>query len=273
MYAQDFEYDGMRLSDFGLMICTFNSSGVSTVSSGADISFNIAKSNGSNKFSFYGSKYDSYYTMTFEICKSDLYGTKNYIEPNVESSLQRWLCRKDGYHKLSFVKEGYEDIYWNATFSAKQISLNDKIIGMELTIYTDAPFAYLSEQTISYTMTAGSSVSLFDMSDEVGSIYPQVEIICGGTADRNGNVKLQNSMDRKILNLSGLSAGETILLNGEKHTIKSSFQRDNLASSFNFYYPKIINTINNRENVYALSDDSIPITIKFTYSPIIKVGL
>ena len=31
MYTIDFEYDGKRLSDFGMMICTFDSSGLETV--------------------------------------------------------------------------------------------------------------------------------------------------------------------------------------------------------------------------------------------------
>ena len=53
MYATNFEYDGLKLSDFGMMICAFDSSGgIETVSSGADITFNTVKAIGSNRFKF-----------------------------------------------------------------------------------------------------------------------------------------------------------------------------------------------------------------------------
>ena len=44
MYAIDFEYDGLKLSEFNMIICDFNASNsVDTVSSGADITFNQIK--------------------------------------------------------------------------------------------------------------------------------------------------------------------------------------------------------------------------------------
>lgn len=41
MYALDFEYDGQYLSDYGFIICDFNSSsGADIVSAGSMITFN-----------------------------------------------------------------------------------------------------------------------------------------------------------------------------------------------------------------------------------------
>ena len=67
MYAIDFEYDGKRLSDFGMMLCSFDSPGLETVSSGADITFNTTKSVGSDKVKMYDSKYEEIYTTPFQI--------------------------------------------------------------------------------------------------------------------------------------------------------------------------------------------------------------
>ena len=38
--AYDFFYDGLKLSDFGFMLCKFDDGGVDTVSNGSEISFN-----------------------------------------------------------------------------------------------------------------------------------------------------------------------------------------------------------------------------------------
>ena len=50
MYATDFEYDGLTLSDFGMMIGSFSSPGTETVSSGADINFHTVSPAGSYRY-------------------------------------------------------------------------------------------------------------------------------------------------------------------------------------------------------------------------------
>lgn len=274
MYTIDFEYDGKCLSDFGLMLCQFDSSGgLETVSSGADITFNTTKSVGSNRTKMYGSKYEETYSSVFQVCKNPCANEDMYLEPNKVSSLQRWLCRKDDYHPFKPIQDDLQDIYWNATFSCKQIEINGKIVGLELTMYTDSPYAYLMVQPITYLLNSGDEFSLFDSSDEVGYIYPYVEILCNG----DGKLALENSFDTKKTELTNLTNGEIIILDGENKIISSSISRDNLPNSFNYYYPRIFNKIVNgvdiRENIFKLSDDSIPCTITFKYSPITKIGL
>ena len=96
-----------------------------------------------------------------------------------------------------------------------------------------------------------------------------VEIICKD----QGNIQLQNSLDRKILKLTDVSPNEKIVLDGKNKIIKSSLNRNNLQNQFNFYYPRIINTFEERENIFTLNDTSVPCDITFTYNPIIKTGL
>ena len=272
MYAIDFEYDGIRLSDYGCIICSFGSKGMETLSSGADITFNTVNTAGSDRFRFYGSRYDDYYSSTFQICHNP--NNKNnpaemFLSPIELSAIQRWLCRKDNYHRFSLVQDNMEDIFWNAVFSSRQIQLNGSIIGLELTMYTDAPYAYRMIGDISYEINPGMSVSVYDVSDEIGFIYPVTTIKCMAS----GNITLQNSMDKKVLQLYKVSNGEILTLNGEHKIISSSLDRNDLANNFNYYFPRIINTYESRENVYTLSADSVPCQITFRYSPIVKAGL
>ena len=275
MYAIDFEYDGKRLSDFGMILCSFDSPGLETVSSGADITFNTTKAVGSDKVKMYGSKYEEMYTTPFQICKNPCNNHDDmHIEPNKVSALQRWLCRKDGFHPFRPVQDDMQDVYWNATFSSKQLTLNGKVVGLELTMNADSPYAYLSIGTIDYSVNSGESFSLYDSSDEVGFIYPVVKITCKG----NGKIILKNSLDSKSTVLSNLTSGEIITLDGENKIISSSItSRTDLPNSFNYYYPRIFNrTVDGndvRENIFSISADSVACDISFDYSPIRKIGL
>lgn len=278
MYATDFEYDGKCLSDYGMMICNFNSSDLETVSSGSDITFNTVKPTGTNNVRMYGTKYEEMYTSTFQICCSPCNNERPYLDPLKISSIQRWLCKEDGYHKFKIIQDNFKDIYWNATFSCKQINLYGEIVGLELTLYTNSPYSYIAVQPILYSLQPGDSFSLNDVSDKVGAIYPKVTITCnGGNGSDNHKIKLSNNLDNKFLFLSNLSQGEIITIDGENKLIFSSITRNNLSNCFNYNFPRIFNKIENgvdiRENVFLLSSDSIPCDITFEYSPIIKVGL
>lgn len=97
MYCTDFEYDGKRLSEYGMMICSFNGSeDLEAVSSGADISFQQLRSGTSDNFNLYSSVYESPYTITFQICKNPCLSNEHMdIHPEEISAIQKWLCRKN----------------------------------------------------------------------------------------------------------------------------------------------------------------------------------
>lgn len=269
MNTINFEYAGEKLSDYRMIICKFDSSGgLETVSSGADITFHQVKPSGSNQFHLYSSAYESVYTTTFQICKDPCLVKKQneMIFPVEEvSALQRWLCRKDGYHRFKIDQDGYENIYWNATFSSKQIELNGQIIGLELTLYTDAPFAYMDEVSAEYDCMAGTSFDLYDNSDETGYIIPSLQI----TILSDGNFSLTNSMDHRKMEISNCTSGEIITIDGNRLVLKTE-PSHHIEKDFNYLFPRIINTYENRCNTFTPSLDC---KIRITYSPIRKVGL
>lgn len=268
MYTTNFGYAGEKLSDYGVMICQFDSGGgLETVSSGADITFNQIKSSGSNKFRLYSSNYDSAYTTTFQICKNPCLSNDMTFSTAEISSIQRWLCRKDGYHKFKIYQDGFEHIYWNAVFSAKQIEYGGDIIGLELTLYTDAPYAYMDEITIAKDCSNNLEFDIYDVSDEEGYIYPNVII----TLLEDGDFTLSNSLSNKTTSISNCSKGEIITIEGDSQIISSSLSaHESLSKDFNYFFPKIINTYTETKNTFTCN---LKCMITITYSPIRKVGL
>ncbi len=283
MYAIDFEYANERLSDYGMMICNFNSSGgTEAVSSGADITFSQAKASGSSRFSLYSFSYENAYTATFQICRlpnRSKAGRALYLTPDEVTAIQRWLCRRE-YHRFKIDQDGYRNIYWNAVFQSKQIMLNGQIAGLELTMYTDAPYAYLDEIHIEYTCHGGMPFQLYDESGETGYIRPELEItiLSDQYIDGEGNLQqtkrgifvLSNSMDNKFMQISNCSVGEVLNIDGKNQMIFSTDEEHDVAKDFNYFYPKIINTYDDKLNIYTPSLDC---KIRFSYSPIRKIGL
>lgn len=277
----DFEYDGEMLSDYGAMLCSFdNAGGIETESSGADITFNQIRPVGSNRFNLYASTYDTALTSTFQICKNPCQlKTQDEMFFSVEeiTAIQRWLCRKNCYKRFKLDKKGYEHIYWNATFSSKQIVLNDNVIGLELTIYTDAPFAFLDEITINIdcsTATNSSPVSfnIYDLSDEEGYIYPDFEITMLEDVTDEKGFRLENSMTNKVTTIKNCIANEVITINGKNQIIETTatLSSRQLSNNFNYLFPRLINTYNENKNTFTCNRKCL---IRISYSPIRKIGL
>ena len=289
MYATDFEFDNEKLSDYGMIIATIDGgAGVETVQSGANLSFTQIKPTGSDKFRLYYGKYEECYTTTFQILKSPCGANDQedlYLTPDLVSQLQRWLCRKNKYYKFKVLDQPkYDDLYWNATFSCSEIQLFGRVIGLELTMTTDAPYAYKDAVCVTYNCKANVPFSLYDESDEIGFIYPYMSINIIGSDGNEDDVLLggdqlydfvlSNSLDNKQCKISSCRYGETLILDGENQIITSDSQHSSLPSDFNYYFPKIINDydrgINVNENIFTVNVDC---TITIKYSPIKKVGL
>ncbi|MDE6312805.1 MAG: hypothetical protein K2M46_04185 [Lachnospiraceae bacterium] len=269
----DFEYAEEKLSDYGMIVCNFNNSGMETVSSGADITFQQIKPGKSSKFHLYSSTYDSCYSATFQICRNPCSTASDgdmYLSPELVSALQRWLCRRNGYNRFKIYQNGLEHIYWNAAFNSKQIVLNGQIIGLELTMTTNAPYAYMDEVSARYECLAGTSFDFYDTSDEEGYIRPDVKI----QMLSSGVFRLENSMDNKIMKISNCTIGEIITIDGQNQIITSSVPSHNISGDFNYFFPKIWNHYEkggtNNLNIFTPSLDC---NITITYSPIRKVGL
>lgn len=285
MYCTDFEYDGKRLSEYGMMICSFNGSeDLETVSSGADISFQQLRSGTSDNFNLYSSVYESPYTITFQICRNPCLSNEHMdIHPEEISAIQKWLCRKK-YHKFKIDQDAYRNYYWNSVFSSKQIMQNGKIVGLELAMYADSPYAYFEDIVLEFECEPDIAFTIFSESDEEGWVYPYIEIICLGNDENNENLhsdqiysmqtnslEISNSMDHKITRIDNCRENETIIIDGKNLIISSSDSaHTSLANDFNYYFPRIFNTFENSKNIFKTNMHCI---LKFRYSPIKKIGL
>ena len=262
----DFEYDNLRLSDFGCMTCNFDSVDVENVSAGSQITFNTTPTHSGKKHLLTSTTYDECLTAEFDICKNmcdTLSKDFEYFTTDEERDIMRWLNRRE-FREFRLLTPGYEGIYFEGSFNVEAVRLGDKILGFHLTLTTNRPFGLQDTKIWEFTLPDGGIYKLYDDSDEIGYIYADLTITCL----QAGTLKIQNSMDNHIVQITNCSQGEVITF---KHPIlTSSLVSHKIMDDFNYSFPKIINTYENRTNIFTFS---LPCKCTISYNPIAKVGI
>ncbi|MCI9077320.1 MAG: hypothetical protein HFH68_00145 [Lachnospiraceae bacterium] len=251
MIATDFEFNGVKASDVNLAIVDFNSpSREGVVSSGGKITFNSSKAVNSHKWNFHGSHYEEQLSFSFQVARINLERLPQEVlpaSPYEKAYYMRWLCRKDGYKYLRFLQNGYESIFYNSKIDLEWINYGGCTYGAELTVTCDAPFGYSLLQSYEARLSSGNSFTIYNDSDETGSVMPQlieIEILT------DGDFRLSNSLDPLLmvnyLDLSGdtvikgCKKGEVITINGITKQIATSLLSHDVSNSFNYVYPRLI---------------------------------
>lgn len=264
MKSFDFEYDGLNLSDLGYVICNFNSDSLETVTSGSQISFNTILTHNGEKFELTNSQYKECLSTTFQICKNLCDENNAEISFKEYRDLMSWLNRKE-FHKFKFLEDDYLDLFFNASFNISRIELDGRLVGLELNMITDSPFAYQESEIININnYLENDKKIIYSKSDEEGYIYPHMEI----KINKSGDLKIYNSLDDKTMYIANCVEGEIITL--DYPVIQSSDLSHKIQNDFNWNFLRIVNTFKDKKNVLTFS---IPCEIKIKYNPLIKFGM
>ena len=286
----DFEYDGMKLSDMGYMLCQFDSGGLETVSNGAQITFNTVPIQNGALYVLGSTQYDTCLEATFQICKNTcLHSDDMELTVREVRELSSWLSRnKYLKFKLFDDDDGYMNLYFEASFNINLVKFGGNIIGLELQMTTNRPFALMESRTIKLSTTEMNETKIiYDVSDKEGYIYPYMEIKIKNPNDVgvnwtepftftiiNNAEKISANGKGRITEIKNCHFGEVITL--DYPVISSSLREhenileNGLPNDFNWVFFRISNTYRNPANEIVISH---PCDIKIVYSPIAMVGI
>ena len=269
MNAVDFSYDGLLLSDFKFIICDFNgSSGIETVSAGSKITFNKVSKNRGKSYTLTSTQYEECYTTTFDICKDpDYFPTQQerYITADEYRDIMRWLNRHE-FLEFEIMDEELdnEPVFYKGSFNVDKITLGAHLVGLELTLETDKPYAYGEERVEEWTTTYQSlSHRMVDGSDEVGYIYPKIQITCNAS----GNLTVSNDLTDTTMVINNCTSGEVITIDGENQIISTSRSSHKIYEDFNYEFLKIGNDFDNGVNTITVN---LACKIRISYYPVMK---
>ena len=269
-------YNNRKLSDYGCILCNItNTVDTEIISIGSEINFNTVYTPSNHKFKLMSTTYTEPYKAVYQICKYDCRNPDDTCFTTEEiASITRWLNQKV-YKKFKLISDDsqYDNIYFLGTFNVSKIVLGDETIGLELNFQADSPFGNYENMEFELNFTTGNEeFEVYDLSDEIGTIYPK-DVIIECLAD--GDLEIHNSQDGlRSTVIKNCTAGETITMNGEYKIITSDKAHPKLYNDFNYNYLRISNKDeDNADDLLNLFTVSIPCNIKFSYSPICKVGL
>ena len=271
MRSLDFEYDGQNLSDYGFIVCDFSSgSSISEVSAGSNITFTKVSRNNGSRYSLTNTKYNECMTAQFDICKNpDIYSDSEMeITSDEFRDIMRWLNRKQ-FCLFRFVSDSGEisDIdtcYHNASFNASRLMFGEKVYGIRLKMETNMPFGFGVERVFSWsTSSENESKVIHDTSDEIGYIYPTIEITCKTDCD----LLITNETEGCTSSIKNCKAGEVITMHGDTNIITTSYDSHDICDDFNYEFFYIGNNALRTQNVITLSH---PCDVVLKYCPIIK---
>lgn len=264
MKCYDFEYDGRKLSEFGFILCDFDSKSVETIQNGSEISFNTVPFQYGSKHELTSVSYDDCLSATFQICKHPCLYDETEISVESIRDIMRWLNRKS-FKKFKLIDEEYFDIYFEASFNVSKIEIGGAVRGFELDMTTNSPFAHKEPVTmyIENTVDNGEK-TIVSESDEEGYIYPEMEI----TIDKDGDFEIYNELEDRTMVINGCKKGEVITI--DYPIIRSSLNSHKIMNDFNFMFFRISRTYEDVNNRITMS---LPCRMKIKYSPIVKVGI
>lgn len=264
MVAENFEYAGEFLKDKGYIICSPNTpSGFETISSDSQRTFNTQSLFNGKGFELTNTVYEDRIEITFCICKhSCLSPEPKPITVPESRELKRWLNRPE-FHRFKLIQSDWSDIYMEGSFNVKNVELMGKVYMLELTFISNRPFALHEPVTYTFSTTVyDKKYTIFDISDEIGHIYPDMEIKCL----QAGTLEILNSNENRKTIIKNCSKGEIITFTKEL-LMKTSLSSHKIQNDFNYQFFRISNSYYNRKNTLAFS---IPVQVTLKYSPYVK---
>ena len=269
MKSLDFEYDGILASKKGIIPCSFDNDGKDNIDYGSKINFDTISIQNGKKFELVNSGYDTAGEFTFQICK-DPYLQVNkgsrYFTTDEQRFVYRWLNRNDGFHILKIYTIEGETILFEGSFNIEAIEFCGEIIGFELTFSMRTPFATKDCKTITHNFKANEQFTIIDESDDIGYIYPDLQIKCKSS----GDLRLYNSIENRTTIIKNCTSGEVLTFD-ENLNMSTSLPSHKLYNDFNFVFFRIANSYTNNQNIISVN---IPCEITIKYYPVVKgVGL
>ena len=262
MYASDFLFDNQCASDLGLIICSFN--GEFETASGGEIEYNVVKTPGRDRFTFYGAQLNSTIEWKFSICKNPCRNDELYFNQYEESMIVKWLLKTDGNKPLQFLQEGYETIIYNVRFNITPYQITGRTVGFNLTATSDCAYGFTDMIKKKTTINATAPFKLNIHSDINTYILPIIKINGTGSFSINNyrDIELKDSILEKPVILENIS--QKIKMDSDKDIITGL----NSPDDFNWHFMKLADGNN---IITTDSVDNIDIEIQYREPRYVRV--
>lgn len=265
----DMEFGNVKLSDYDLILASFDSNGLSEDDLGMDFETNEEYIGNHSVPTYLGANYAGKLKMTATLVRNPCCAAYGYGEIPLQicREILKQLTGRKFYQKMILYKEDYEEpIHFRARcVSASYQKLADTVVGIVLELECDSQYAWTEECTKSIRFKAGEEHIVINHSDALDEyLLPKVQIFSTEPIEELKIINVtDNGRETIIKNVSKL---EYIHMDSARSMLSTSIDGKNILNDFNFIFIRLLNG----ENIFQTSHD---VDISFTFSEPRKVGI
>jgi len=262
VFGSDLILGEFRLSDYGMVLASFEYTGVSDDNLGMTRS-TIEEYLGDSPIPVYlGDKYTDKLRPQITFVKDPkMYsGNAMYLSEKECRNVFRTMTGIHGYQWLKVINDDDEDDIWfRAKINDVNVKrVNGKVAGIILMMECDSCFGWSSETNIELSFTANTPIRIHSNTDDLHNyICPVVTI----KARTSGNLIITNITDNWITEIKNVRANEVITIDSKNEIISSSISHDLLLNDFNLNWMRLLpdeNEIKINQNAYVTFTYRVP---------------
>lgn len=259
VFGSDLILGEFRLSDYGMILASFEYSGVSEDNIGMTRS-TIEEYLGDNPIPVYlGDKYTDKIRPQVTFVKNPCmyHDNKMYFTEKECRNIFRTMTGIHGYQWMKIINDTDEDDIW---YKAKINDVNVKkvngmVAGIILTMECDSCFGYSNETNIDLNLTKNKPTKIYSNTDDLHNyIYPVFTI----KASSAGTLQIKNNTDNWITEIKNVKVNEVITIDSKNEIISSSISHQLLLNDFNLNWIRLLPD----ENEYVINQNA---KITFSY--------
>lgn len=246
MTPVDFEYDGQRMSTFGLVFGNIDGSPSDDHPLFSSKKVNSFKQNATNKNRLTNINYDDVLEIEFTMIKNPCDQSEFYLTDTEIRKIELWLT-KNQYKE--FIPLYDDSSFWDMclytiTTQIKANRIGPHIAGLTVTMVANAPYGFTNVFKQKYQINPSiDSFTINPISDGPELIYPSQFVI---TIQKEGRFELLNSADpENNIIINNCKTGEVITLDCENKLITSDKEHKTLFKDFNYSYPRLVPNVDN----------------------------
>ena len=269
MQFRNFEYDNMKLSDFGLGIISYDGAQDDEITTDSQRTFQTMSLFGGSYQPFVSSVYEDRLEVEFTIGKDYCLEGEDDFNPvftiqEIEE-IQYWLNRPNPHVFRILDDPEYADVYWEGSFNLEWVKYGEDVIGLNATFITNRPFAIGNEILYEQELGNDEELVLVDFSREEGDIVPTIIL----DIEEDGDLEFVNDFNGKRIKtvVKNCSSGEQIVFSNMLQ-ITSNFPDHKIMDDFNWVFPRIYNIYGNIINTFT---SNLSCNCRIYYKPVRKV--
>ena len=246
VFGKDFIFGQFRLSDYGMMLASFDFKGESEDETGIKIE-TIEEFIGGHPIPKYlGDKYSDKIRPKVTFIKDpNAFGVNLYFSEKECRNILRTVTGTRCYQWMKVISDKTEDDIWFRSkinnISFKRVSGN--IVGLILDMECDSPYGWSGETIIDLNFKENESIRIHSNTDDLYNyIYPVVTIEFNFEEETLKNFTLKNITDKnRSSEINGVRNGEIITMDSKNEILSSEYGvHDVLLNDFNLNWVRLM---------------------------------